>query len=361
MDENDVNMPLLSPSSQSDEERGERKSEENMCKRYILTLGKQFSKHRKIIIIISCVFTFVGAFLAIFFVSFLNYHCLNLETHDVDLTASLKFYDGGSNLTLLNFPEQYNDEQNCSIGTLIGIHGYGDAYNTDWLAYTAVTFFNETENEGWCFFSMDWDEIAQYNYIASAKKVRSLGFWLSETIQKHNQIFDPSSIQIIGHSLGAHIAGFTGKEFFAATGIKISKISGLDPAGPLFQTCDDHHRLSTQDADHVLTVITNSGYLFHNGLVQSLQVGKSNLIVNGGVRQPGCGYFENACSHNRAPWAWLLNAQFGCVLEQDDGPLVDGKFFGPNKLKILLGDFTLQTREEDSLIYCDLYEDYFPP
>ena len=34
-------------SSQNDEERGEKKSEENMCKRYILMLGKQLSKHKK--------------------------------------------------------------------------------------------------------------------------------------------------------------------------------------------------------------------------------------------------------------------------------------------------------------------------
>jgi len=57
----------------------------------------------------------------------------------------------------------------------------------------------------------------------------------------------------------------------------------------------------------------------------------------------------------------LLNAQFGCVLEEDDGPLVDGSFFGPNNLEILEGNFRLETREKDSLIYCDLYENYFPP
>ena len=63
----------------------------------------------------------------------------------------------------------------------------------------------------------------------------------------------------------------------------------------------------------------------------------------------------------RAPWVWLLTAQFGCVLEQDDGPLIDGSIFGPNDLEILGGNFRVETREKDSLIYCDLYEDYFPP
>lgn len=71
---------------------------------------------------------------------------------------------------MLEFPEKFKDvEMNCSIGTVIGIHGYGDKYNTDWLAYSAVLLFNATENPGWCLFSMDWDEIAEYSFISSAK------------------------------------------------------------------------------------------------------------------------------------------------------------------------------------------------
>ena len=230
---------------------------------------------------------------------FLNYHCLNLETHHENIIASLKFYNPENQTQLLAFPDEFNDSFNCSLGTLIGIHGYGDSFDTDWLTFSSTLLFNSTENEGWCLFSMDWDEIAEYSYISSAKEVRSLGYWLSKKIQESPQVFDSVSLQIVGHSLGAHIAGFAGKEYHSATGKKISKITGLDPAGPLFQTCGDGHRLSVSDADHVLTVITNSGYLFKNGMVHSGQIGSSNLIVNGGTRQPGCGKFENTCSHNR--------------------------------------------------------------
>ncbi|CBY14163.1 unnamed protein product [Oikopleura dioica] len=254
-------MALLSSSSTDDETM-----EEDKMKKNLLSIRKFLKKHKRIIVISLSLLLFIGVFLAVFFISFLNYHCLNLEAHDENVIASLKFYDP-RNQTLLDFPDEFNDSFNCSIGTVIGIHGYGDSYDTDWLAFSSTLLFNATENEGWCLFSMDWDDIAKYSYISSAKEVRSLGYWLSKTIEENPKVFDSSSLQIVGHSLGAHIAGFAGKEYFSATGTKLSKITGVDPAGPLFQTCGDKHRLSVSDADHVLTVITNSGYLFKNGMV----------------------------------------------------------------------------------------------
>ena len=37
----------------------------------------------------------------------------------------------------------------------------------------------------------------------------------------------------VGHSLGSHTCGFAGKNF-AKLGLTLSRISALDPAGPLF-------------------------------------------------------------------------------------------------------------------------------
>ena len=56
---------------------------------------------------------------------------------------------------------------------------------------------------------------------------------------------------LIGHSIGAHIAGFAGKTSTKGTGQMIQKISGLDPAGPCFFNEPSDLRLSKTDANFV--------------------------------------------------------------------------------------------------------------
>ena len=47
------------------------------------------------------------------------------------------------------------------------------------------------------------------------------------------QINDGMTYHCVGHSLGSHTCGFAGKNF-AKLGLTMSRISALDPAGPLF-------------------------------------------------------------------------------------------------------------------------------
>lgn len=63
------------------------------------------------------------------------------------------------------------------------------------------------------------------------------------------------NLVIVGHSLGAHIAGMAGKKL--TTNQKISAIIGLDPAGVLFDVNETNYRLADSDADYVQVIHTD--------------------------------------------------------------------------------------------------------
>lgn len=96
---------------------------------------------------------------------------------------------------------------------------------------------------------------------------------------------------ILGHSLGAHVAGFAGKEVFRRLGKKIGRVTGLDAAGPLFEMpvpVDEDTRLSKRDAEFVDCVHTDGGIF---GMTKA--IAHVDFYPNGGVpRQPGCTSFN---------------------------------------------------------------------
>ena len=69
-------------------------------------------------------------------------------------------------------------------------------------------------------------------------------------LSKHG--ISPASIHIIGHSLGAHIAGNIGKHLNGT----LARITGLDPALPLF-THRSKDALQTSDAQFVDVIHTD--------------------------------------------------------------------------------------------------------
>lgn len=93
-----------------------------------------------------------------------------------------------------------------------------------------------------------------------------------------------SQIQVLAHSLGCHVAGFTGKAMNAA-GLRMAKIIHLDPVGLCFGRLfsEPRFRLSPDDAYDTQSVHVSLN-LFDNPLDGAY----SNFLVNGGRDQPGC-------------------------------------------------------------------------
>lgn len=68
-------------------------------------------------------------------------------------------------------------------------------------------------------------------------------------------------VHFIGFSLGAHVSGFAGSEL---PGLK--RITGLDPAGPLFESQHIKARLDSGDANFVDVIHSNGENLILGGL-----------------------------------------------------------------------------------------------
>ncbi|KAK9892112.1 hypothetical protein WA026_018315 [Henosepilachna vigintioctopunctata] len=162
---------------------------------------------------------------------------------------------------------------------------------------------------------LDWDRPAYDHYIFSAFDTESVGKYVGVLINRlvSNYGVSTENIIVIGHSLGAHIAGFACKTFTKITGKKLPRIIVLDPAGPLFIFRPNSERLNKNDADVVMAVHTDAGAEGYPTVI-----GTIDFFPNGGFDQPGCWKTLKAfnlktyrqplsCDHNRA-WEYFVEA-----------------------------------------------------
>ena len=146
--------------------------------------------------------------------------------------------------------------------TYVVIHGYqstgGNAGNNykaaDWMENIAQTIRERESNAN--IILLDWEEGASSLwYPTSATRTRDVGNQLATYLI--NNGVDPTYTNLIGHSLGAHIAGFTGSTYRESTGRSLAQIVGLDPAGPEFEGKAASDRLDATDANRVVSLHTS--------------------------------------------------------------------------------------------------------
>ncbi|XP_026245194.2 lipase member H isoform X1 [Urocitellus parryii] len=160
---------------------------------------------------------------------------------------------------------------------------------------------------------VDWNRGATtVIYTHAANKTKKVAIILKEFIdQMLAEGASLDNIYMIGVSLGAHISGFVGEMYDGQLG----RITGLDPAGPLFNGRPPQDRLDPSDAQFVDVIHSDTDAL---GYKEPL--GNIDFYPNGGLDQPGCPqtifggikYFK--CDHQRSVYLYLASLREDCEI-----------------------------------------------
>ncbi|KAK9721846.1 Lipase [Popillia japonica] len=211
----------------------------------------------------------------------------------------------------------------------IMIHGWTEHSYVEWYrnirtAYMKKGLYN--------IILVDWSLKGDTDYLSASRNAKIVGNKIGEfLINLSNKRGIPyKNMHLISHSLGCHVAGFTGKKVYEIANRKIGRITALDPAAPIFDlvamggritaldpaapifdlvAMGPTNRLSKRDATFVDVIHTDGGMLGFNYPIGTVDFfpngGTVDFFPNGGTAvQPGCSllkvdvkYEDLFCSH----------------------------------------------------------------
>ncbi|XP_069126913.1 pancreatic triacylglycerol lipase-like [Argopecten irradians] len=192
------------------------------------------------------------------------------------------------------------------------IHGYMSSAYEVWVHNMTNAFLTRGDFN---VFAVDWKVGASKMYQQSVSNTRLVGALCANLLTTLRDSFhvDMAKTHVIGHSLGAQTAGYIGSRIPG-----IGRITGLDPAGPLFEDYSPEVRLDPSDALFVDIIHTDAVPIQDAGFGMKKPCGHIDFYPNGLNEQPGCpppvrttleqllsmaftNAFESvACSHERA-------------------------------------------------------------
>ncbi|XP_041924664.1 lipase member H isoform X2 [Alosa sapidissima] len=200
---------------------------------------------------------------------------------------------------------------NLSRSTAFVIHGYRPTGAPPiWIDHLVHLLARQEDMN---IVVVDWNRgAANLNYFTAVTNTRRTAANITGFIQRmQEEGASLDSVHLIGVSLGAHVAGFIG----AMLGGKVGRITGLDPAGPMFAGVPPEERLDPTDAQLVDVLHTDM-----DGFGLRGAHGHIDFYANGGSDQPGCpktifsgkAYF--VCDHQRSVFLYLCALNHTCNL-----------------------------------------------
>nr|CAD7568951.1 unnamed protein product [Timema californicum] len=170
--------------------------------------------------------------------------------------------------------------------TKLIIHGFIDTPLSTWVKEMRRELLKHAD---WNVVVVDWAGGSLPLYTQATANTRLVGLEVAYFINYLQSTFglDPADVHLIGHSLGAHTAGYAGERI-----VGLGRITGLDPAEPFFQGMPTITRLDPSDAKLVDVIHTDGKSIFLLGYGMSQPCGHIDFYPNNGKEQPGCDLAE---------------------------------------------------------------------
>ncbi|CAO1423839.1 unnamed protein product [Diamesa tonsa] len=170
------------------------------------------------------------------------------------------------------------------------IHGFQSDASSDFSSRVQMEYIRAVSVN---IIRVDWGIGANtIDYVTARNRVNAVGILIAQYIDMaaRDHGLDLRTVTLVGHGLGAHIAGIAGKSVRNLR--RINTIIGLDPSGPLFSLTAPNTRLARNDAFYVECIHTDN-----RNFGIGAPIGNVDFFVNGGSNQPGC--LTSTCDHNR--------------------------------------------------------------
>nr|XP_045611706.1 pancreatic lipase-related protein 3-like [Procambarus clarkii] len=221
-----------------------------------------------------------------------DYH--NPTTDDVQFRLYTRATQSGPPeiLTAGNVSSLLHSHFRGDLPVSVLVHGYLEtADNSPWMLETKNALLTRAEMN---VVVVQWAVLADgLNYFTAAHNTFFVGGVIADLLrflQDQTEVSPKLKVHLIGFSLGAQVCGVAGHLFPG-----VARITGLDPAGPAFESATLEKRLDPSDADFVDVIHTNAGRLItvHFGFLEP--AGHVDMYMNGGSSQYGCPSFITPC------------------------------------------------------------------
>lgn len=215
-----------------------------------------------------------------------------------------------SNWTLQKMREGLDTSKNMTVVT----HGLTGSKRTPWMLPLVKAILSNLHGT---VLVVDWEKGANGSYTDAGVNTPMPGveiaLFLYKIVAATLCKIGPDNITLVGFSMGAQVMGFAGRHFNKTASMPLARITGLDPAGYLFE--NTNVTLSKNDAKFVDVIHTQGGDIYDFKLGLRHSVGHVDFYPNGGSVQQGCPmkptvgsktfWDDFTCSHYRAPALYI--------------------------------------------------------